>query len=100
MRRVWVVVQSAVAVCSEMDSEWEYCSAPESGIQLLADTINHCCPGWSSAHTTTATASADDEQGEEDEVDEETGQRSTWAKKIFYSVYPRFSISASLLCFG
>ena len=71
--------QSTVAICSEMDSEWVYCSAPESGIQLLADTINHCCPGWSSAHTTTATTSADDEQGEEDELDKETGQRSTWA---------------------
>ena len=48
--------QSTVAICSEMDSEWVYCSAPESGIQLLADTINHCCPGWSSAHTTTTTS--------------------------------------------
>ena len=69
MGRVLVEEQSTVAICSEMDSEWVHCgtvewvhcSGPKSGIQLLADTINYCCPGWSSAHTatTTTTTTAD-----------------------------------------
>ena len=87
MGRVLVEEQSTVAVCSEMDSEeWVYCSGPESGIQLLADTINHCCPGWSSAHTATTTTTSPDttmmmnrRRSEEDEIDAETGQRCIWS---------------------
>ena len=95
MGRVLVEEQSTVAICSEMDSEewvhcstveWVYCSGPESGIQLLADTINHCCPGWSSAHTATTTTTSPDttmmmnrRRSEEDEIDAETGQRCIWS---------------------